>query len=503
MSNQSLTDVLNTTAKFIDSSFERPVEAEFLLADYDREVFKIVKTTAQHTITQKYINGTKLVIEGFFKVCVYYQPPMGANLTVISKKLPFQHQIDIQGAVKPPYFINVDGGLEYVNTRAINSSRIDVRGVYSFEVVGYNYAKTDITTAINSTTACSETENLLHFYLCGNGIRQFSIEDELDIPDNVEKIINITHSGNKSTVTSYQNKVNVKGSVEVDVAYMIENDMKLYHATKTLNYNQIVDIEGTKENNTAFADFSVLNYTVTKNPDTKKTTFILSATLDVKVFEKAEIIAVSDVFSKTYEYTKEVQSIVYDENLISIDRNTTVLLEDEIGEGFEHIYDFAEISSPKVIFSDENAELKSKITFSAILKNSQGEYECFSKTGEVTFDTGEEVSEENEYLLTADIIDSSVNIDGGTFTVKINIGLSGVVIKRHRINTVRTFEEKTDRLLSRDGDALILYYGKKGEKLFDIAQRYKTDVESIMEENELTEKVLIENRMLFIPAFGM
>ncbi len=87
--------------------------------------------------------------------------------------LPFQHQIDIQGAVKPPYFINVDGGLEYVNTRAINSSRIDVRGVYSFEVVGYNYTKNDITTAINSTTACTETENLVHFYLCGNGIRQF------------------------------------------------------------------------------------------------------------------------------------------------------------------------------------------------------------------------------------------------------------------------------------------------------------------------------------------
>lgn len=291
--------------------------------------------------------------------------------------------------------------------------------------------------------------------------------------------------------------------MEVDVAYTLENDMMLYHATKALNYNQIVDIEGTKENNISFADFSVLNYTVTKNPDNKKTTFILSVGLDVKVFEKSEIIAVSDVFSKIYEYTKESQPILYDENLISIDRTTTVLLEDEIGEGFEHIYDFSEISSPKLIFSDESVELKSKITFSAILKNSQGEYECFSKTGEVIFDTGEEISEQNEYLLAADIIDSKVNIDGGRFSVKINIGLSGFVIKRRRINIVRTFEEKTDRLLNREGDALILYYGQKGEKLFDIAKKYKTDVESIMEENELNEKVLIENRMLFIPAFGM
>ena len=90
MPNQLLTDSISSTAKFLDTAFEIAVEQEILLADYDKSVFKIVKTCVDHTITQKYINGNKLICEGYFRISIFYQPPQEDKLTVITKKQPFR-----------------------------------------------------------------------------------------------------------------------------------------------------------------------------------------------------------------------------------------------------------------------------------------------------------------------------------------------------------------------------------------------------------------------------
>ena len=88
-------DSLTHTQKVFDYGFEQAVEQEILLADYDEPVFKIVKTCLEHTMTQKYISGSKLVLEGFFKLSVYYQPPGSQRLAMTTHKIPFQKQLDL------------------------------------------------------------------------------------------------------------------------------------------------------------------------------------------------------------------------------------------------------------------------------------------------------------------------------------------------------------------------------------------------------------------------
>ena len=52
----------------------------------------------------------------------------------------------------------------------------------------------------------------------------------------------------------------------------------------------------------------------------------------------------------------------------------------------------------------------------------------------------------------------------------------------------------------RDGDyALKLYYGVENEEIWDIAKRYSTSVDAIMEENDLYSERLEQNGMLLIP----
>lgn len=50
--------------------------------------------------------------------------------------------------------------------------------------------------------------------------------------------------------------------------------------------------------------------------------------------------------------------------------------------------------------------------------------------------------------------------------------------------------------------ALTIFFGKKGESVWEIARQYNTSMEAVMEENALMDEVLEENRMLMIPMIS-
>ena len=49
--------------------------------------------------------------------------------------------------------------------------------------------------------------------------------------------------------------------------------------------------------------------------------------------------------------------------------------------------------------------------------------------------------------------------------------------------------------------AAIVYYGKKGERIFEIAKNHNVSPQIIMDENVLENDLLTEDTMLVIPAF--
>ena len=309
MSQQLITDVISTIAKPVDTFFELGVDREILLADYDKPVFKIVKTIADHSITQKYINGNRLMIEGFFRITVFYQPPGGDKLTVISKKQPFRKQLDLPPAIYDPYFININGSRQYINTRAINSTRIAINGVYQFDVCLYCSEKTAVATAINSKTVCTDSEETVFFSLCGSGSKQFSSEDEVQIPAQMEKILHITARNGAMTINCYQDKINIKGDIYADITYSTQGETDIKHSIKKFSYNQIVDIPGVTELSVAYANIGIVSFTVSQNDDSSKVNCIMSAQVDVKAFTRQSVITVRDAFSKSFQYEKNTKKV--------------------------------------------------------------------------------------------------------------------------------------------------------------------------------------------------
>ncbi len=501
MANQCITDIISVTEKRIDTSFEMGIDQEILLADYDKPVFKIVKTIAEHSVTQKYINGNRLIIEGFFRISVFYQPPAGDVLTVVSKKQTFQKQLDLQVPVTDAHFIDISGEVQYINTRAINPTRIVVNGVYSFDVGLYTAENTSVTTAINSNSVCIDTREISFFSLLGRGTRQFSVEDELSIGENTDKVLHISAWPVNVGALCYEDKVNIKGELVAEIVYTQADSDLLHTVKKKFPFNQITDIQGIGENNVAYPQMHIISTTVTANQQTGKINCIITATADVKVFGKNTVICVADGFSKKYTAEKQCRNVQYHKNIFAVDKTAIFSMEDTVGGGYSPVYSFVNISNPFIAVTDGTHSLKATVHASVLAINSQKEYEGFTKTVDITIDTAREIFSDDKYFVDCIVADKSLSIADGVLKLDFTLNLKGFVLNTQTEKILETFGENTAQPNTNRQNSLILYYGTKGERIFDIAMKYNTDTGLIMAENNLPTHCLDSDKMLIIPSF--
>ncbi len=501
MSNNLFLDSLNYTQKVFEYGFEQAVEQEILLADYDEAVFKIVKTNIEHSITQKYISANKLVLDGYFKLSVYYQPPESETLAVTTQKIPFQKQIEIQNAIEDLNFVFITGETQFINTRAIHPTRIEARGAYHFTVKIYKSFENPLITAINSKTVCADDIQIDYFTLQGQGIRQFNIEDEIDLDEDLKQIINVTTQNMNMSTAVYKDKVNVKGEVKGEIWYTKNQTSGVFKTTQTFNYNQIIDIDAIDENNIAYTQYIPLNLGISQSAQTQKNMCTLTAQLDAKVFKRQQVLALRDAFSRKYEYETKTKTIVFDENLKSINKNINIGIEESLQGGYSIVHSFASIVQLKTYFEENNLVLKAKVVASIIVKNLQNEYECITKAEDYVLDTIENVSKNDEYLADAKVISVESVVTDDKLKINLVASLDGFMILRNEIKVLDEFQEDTEKALVNKREALILYYAQKDENLFEIASKYRISAQSIMQENEIDTKIIKEDKMLFIPAF--
>jgi hypothetical protein len=100
------------------------------------------------------------------------------------------------------------------------------------------------------------------------------------------------------------------------------------------------------------------------------------------------------------------------------------------------------------------------------------------------------------------VVDScSYNMNSGReISIKADITLKGSLFETKLINALNdiTIDENSKKL--RDGDyAIKLYYGIHGEDVWNIAKKYSTSAESVIEENNLESRILQNDGMILIP----
>ena len=135
MELKSYRDSIMSMNTLADIKAEIPLESEILIPDYLPAVFKIVKTLVHRVVLQKQLQNGHLLIEGYFRLEVFYQSEE-QKLCTVEQKLagsiaangarPVENGMKHQGAtvVKSDVTQLTKKDRAEVNRRALNGEKI-------------------------------------------------------------------------------------------------------------------------------------------------------------------------------------------------------------------------------------------------------------------------------------------------------------------------------------------------------------------------------------------
>ena len=87
---------LAVTETLLDTSAEQSLELDFLLPDYEPEVFRILKTRVTPVIQQIQVNKNRLELSGVCNVSVLYLSERQDSLQAARQAAPFSKTLELK-----------------------------------------------------------------------------------------------------------------------------------------------------------------------------------------------------------------------------------------------------------------------------------------------------------------------------------------------------------------------------------------------------------------------
>lgn len=493
-----------------DNSFEQSVEQDLLLPDYYPDIFRVLKCRLMPRIVSHSINGDKLTYELVAKVTIMYLSEGSNKLSCVEQKLTYTKSCDIPSGIKNPC-VTITPKTDYINCRVVNQRRLDLRGAITTRVkVSGEKGKAVV------SDAKGEGIQLLHEAVTFPTNRLYAskrvtIVEELELGETKPPVMTVVRNGCTITLDEQKivsGKLAVKGEANVSMLYTSENENGESFETMRFSvpFTQIIDLEGIDERYELFCDIMSSGCEViVKGEDMKTLECEIVMLLNCKGVKYETCDLVTDAYSVKYECEPEISEERIEAVPVRVNEahTETATLTCQDGE-ISNVCDvWSSISGVSGRYSfDKNAIIVSgNISFCVMGKNDSG-CPIYLET-----DSAFEHTIESECVCEDSYIEPCVNITACSYTlsgsdaveIKTELSIGGYICKlvtKKLVSGIKLSEEPCEK--SSDS-ALTLYFAKAGERVWDIAKRYKLSVSSLINENDLADDTLCDDRMLLIP----
>ncbi len=491
-------DTAWAAATVCDTKLELPVETEILIPDYLPQVFKIVKCFVNLVVLQKQVSGARLMVDGYLRLTVFYQSEGEDILCQTEQKLPFAKQIDLPNSEFVTCDITVDGDTEYINCRAVNQRRIDIRGAFALCVSAHAQSPGQIITKLEDGGVEQKMCTLSGMKTLAVQEKVITAEDtvEFDVPP--ESILDVKCTASVSETKIISGKAVVKGVINADILYKAQG---LHHKKTTLTFNDVMELDIIEDGceNIAFAQPCGCTLL---NADGGKISLTVTAVLYLKAYKQVQTQAVCDAFSTSYDTQLAFDTVYTEEKIDEFSTETEAVTEGNLPDADAEIVEvFATSTQPELMQEENTTSIRGRVVIHMFCKNVLGEIDCYDKACEYILPYTYEASKD-ELILTAraDVLNVSAKKMCDTASAAVLINVKGLVTRRNKHIVLSQITCKEPLVKAQDNVALRIYYATSGEPLFDIARRYAVSPSSIAGANELEEEVVTQCMRLLVPS---
>lgn len=496
---------------------EQSVELEYILPDYLPDIFKIVKCRVIPGISSKNISSDKAVYEITADIKVLYQDEHSSMIHCINQRLSYTKTLDFSRPCENAD-VTLIPKLDYINCRAVNQRRLDIRGAVSI--------KSNVVSSVNQEMICDafgmniQLKKIPIEYISGRitAEKSLSLNEELELNSAKPSVCGIIRSdvtlisGEKKVIA---NKLVIKGEAVIDILYTYENDGGNGMETMqyTIPYSQIIDAEGIDESFECISHQEVSMCDVSVSADSKGENRIFRCDIMINIcchaYKMAHAEVVSDVYSTLYPCEYECSPVRNEKMPVIMEEIHQSKSTAECPDGnIECVYDvWCSAGNINTRINPENKEIfiTGTAQYSVMVKKSDGTVMLIEKD-EIFEHTmqHDSINENSVVNVTVNPVLCSYTLSSDDkVSVKSDLKITAEIRNTDIFEAVNSIMPDDSVKKVRDGDyALKLYYGVENEEIWSIAKKYSTSVSAIMEENDLECDRLKQNGMILIPIMG-
>ncbi|AIS53419.1 LysM domain-containing containing protein [Thermoanaerobacter kivui] len=483
------------------------VESDIIVPENEPDVLALLTVNPRTYIEGVFVTDGKVHFEGKLALDILYISEKNGELERIEKHIDYSHVIEEEEIDRRSRSV-VLANVENIDYKVINSRKINIKAVVRIQCRLFVSEKKEIVVgAEDSVKIQSLKKNVKLMHTVGQNSAEVFLKGKVKVPEGespIEKVIKTDNVIKPEEIKITDNKVVVQGNVDCNILYK-SKEGQFGNLECDLNYANFIDIPGALSYMSAKTQEEILDINTTVVEDEKGESTILDVelTMRIKAFvtetEEREI-PVDAYGTKVYiqpikERFKAVESLQPFKSQFVVKTNI------ELPSPLKRFVDVVVIPVVSDYSMDvDKLVIEGILDYTILYVSEEGNIKAYRD--EYPFRTFVE-AEKVQGVVLLDIKVSHVSYE---IMAMKEIELKFVIDSLADIFVEKEFEaiidlKEIDAPREKENNhSIIVYMVQRDETLWDIAKRYRVNVEDLISANELKEDKVFEGMKLIVPS---
>ncbi len=471
-------------------------EGDIIVPDSKPDMAQILQTSANVVVSGKRCGADRISVDGHCDITVLYLSEHG-SICAVNTVQTFSHTADAKG-VTEDMEAEVEAQLQSADCSIINSRKMNIKMLIAIDANACCPVNAQLCTGIESDSELHTLKKTVRPYKkVHRSCEQMSIKERLDLPAGKPDIDTILKTSMRFTVTETKpiaDKVVVNGTAYFTVLYLESSDStKIQTAEYELPFSEVIEAPGADEgmnvNARVRCEQLYVQPACDSDGDNRKFEIECTAQIFCKVFCETELEVVEDAYCTDCIMNANKSAASIDRlaacNKMQITLKDTIELPSDIGE----VYGLCarpDIASTVIEGGKVNVEgiMEVEVLYSpADCTPPIASFKHIHKFSQVVDCDGIDQSMMCDVNISVEHINYSI-VTSNELEFRIIASLDTRIISKSNVSYVSEIE--TEELPENENMCCIkIYFVRPGDRLWDIAKRYRSTPERIIAENEL------------------
>ena len=506
MELQHTTRSVGSLEVVFDGKLEQAVDGDITLPEYCPDILRILKCTIEPAVHSVQAAAERVTTEGMARVVVLYAAEDG-SLQSFEQSYPFSRVAEIPGLAEDAAVFAVVK-TEFANGRAVSQRRLDVHGMLTVRVQARRRREDEVLTEVHGGGIQTLGDSIAVSSLEALQATAFPLNEVIELEPGappVDQVILRQAVAEPADVKAIKNKLLVKGNLDCRVVYRSRGAAEPVQVLHSMPISQIIEVPGVSEATENTLRLRVGSIEVTPKADSNGAARLLEVTArvgaEVRGFAPVDLPVVKDAYSIHGGLRPETRRLETRRLVESFRENFAANESFDFGAGgIERVLLLSgEVLPPDVNVKSDAVNVSGKVKFHVVYVDGEANVAVADKELSYSYRRALSAEESMGADIEIELLSVRESVSGGKLELRAELAALGEVFATDSRTVVGAVAQDEDDAIPPRAP-LTIYFASDGEPLWEIAKRYRTTMDAVQRENELTADTATSGQMLLIPS---